>query len=54
MGMGSGHLTVDALAIGGLVGFGALILIMAGITTWIVRKAMTPPPPAPPADPPKE
>ena len=50
-----GGLTVDALAIGGLVGFGALVLIMVGITAWIVRKAMTPPPSTPPAEqPPQE
>ena len=49
-----GNLSVDALAIGGLVGFGALVLIMAGITTWIVRKAMTAPPSTPPAEPPQE
>lgn len=56
-----GKLSVDALAIGGLVGFGALVLIMVGITTWIVRKAMTPAPPPsrqppsqPPAEPPQE
>ena len=49
-----GKLTVDALAIGGLVGFGSLVLIMVGITVWIVRKAMTAPPSQPPADPPQE
>ena len=50
-GMGSHHLTVDALAIGALFGFGALLLIMTGITVWIVHKALTAPPPA---EPPKE
>lgn len=49
-GMASHHLTVDALAIGGLVGFGALLLIMTGITVWVVRKAFS----APPSEPPKE
>lgn len=49
-GMASHHLTVDALAIGGLVGFGSLLLIMAGITIWVVRKAFT----TPPSEPPKE
>jgi hypothetical protein len=49
-GMASHHLTVDALAIGGLVGFGALLLIMGGITIWVVRKAFS----TPPSEPPKE
>ncbi|MEZ5997080.1 MAG: hypothetical protein R3B98_00095 [Hyphomonas sp.] len=39
-----GNLHFDALAIGALVGFGSLILIMVGITAWVVRKAMTPAP----------
>ncbi|MEZ5946772.1 MAG: hypothetical protein R3C13_03635 [Hyphomonas sp.] len=39
-----GNLHFDALAIGALVGFGSLILIMVGITAWVVQKAMTAPP----------
>ena len=49
-----GKLSVDALAIGGLVGFGSLILIMVGITTWVVRKAFSAPVAPPPSDPPQE
>jgi hypothetical protein len=49
-----GHLTVDNLAIYALVGFGSLLVIMAGITTWVVRKAFSAPVTPPPADPPQE
>ena len=35
-------LTYDPLAIAALVGFGALLLICAGIAVWVARKAMTP------------
>lgn len=38
-----GNLHVDALAIGALVGFGSLIVIMTGITVWVVRKAYSTP-----------
>jgi|APLow6443716910_1056828.scaffolds.fasta_scaffold1972206_1 hypothetical protein len=34
-----GNLTVDALAIAALVGFGTLMVVVAGITTWLVVKA---------------
>ncbi|HPE49234.1 MAG TPA: hypothetical protein PLR76_12585 [Hyphomonas sp.] len=40
-----GNLHFDPLAIGALVGFGSLVLIMAGITVWIVRKAFSAPEP---------
>lgn len=33
------NLTVDPLAIAGLVGFGTLILVIAGITVWIARQS---------------
>ncbi|MCA8900967.1 MAG: hypothetical protein KDA53_06910 [Hyphomonas sp.] len=38
-----GNLHFDALAIGALVGFGSLLVIMAGITIWVVRKAYSTP-----------
>jgi len=34
-----GSLTVDALAIAALVGFGTLMVVVAGITIWLVVKA---------------
>ena len=49
-----GNLTVDNLAIYALIGFGSLLLIMGGITTWVVRKAFSAPVTPPPADPPQE
>ncbi|MEQ9506636.1 MAG: hypothetical protein RLO80_10235 [Hyphomonas sp.] len=33
------NLTVDPLAIAALVGFGSLLVVMLGITVWIVRQA---------------
>ncbi len=33
------QLTVDPLAIAGAVGFGTLILVMAGITIWVLRQS---------------
>lgn len=33
-----GNLTIDPLAVAGLVGVGALVLVMTGITVWIVRQ----------------
>jgi len=33
------NLTVDPLAIAALAGFGTLLLVMAGITIWILRQA---------------
>ena len=32
------NLTVDTLAIAALVGFGSLLVVMAGITTWLLRQ----------------
>nr|WP_321359784.1 hypothetical protein [uncultured Hyphomonas sp.] len=49
-----GNLTVDNLAIYALIGFGSLIVIMAGITTWVVRKAFSAPVPPPQVEPPQE
>ncbi|WP_267889989.1 hypothetical protein [Henriciella aquimarina] len=34
-----GNLTVDPLAIGALIGFGCLMLIMIGLVVWLVLKA---------------
>lgn len=34
-----GNLTVDALAIAALVGFGTLMVVVAVITIWLVVKA---------------
>jgi hypothetical protein len=34
-----GSLTVDALAIAALVGFGTLMVVVAGIPIWLVVKA---------------
>jgi len=34
-----GNLTVDPLAIAALVGFGTLLLVMAGITVWLLRQS---------------
>ncbi len=33
-----GNLTIDPLAVAGLAGVGALVLVMTGITVWIVRQ----------------
>ncbi|MFN7164599.1 MAG: hypothetical protein ACK4P2_07240 [Hyphomonas sp.] len=33
------NLSVDPLAIAALAGFGVLLLMMAGITVWIVRQS---------------
>ncbi|WP_255563913.1 hypothetical protein [Hyphomonas sediminis] len=33
-----GPLTIDPLAVGALVGFGALVLVMSGITIWLLRQ----------------
>ena len=33
------HLTYDPLAIAGAAGFAFLILVMAGITIWVVRQS---------------
>nr|WP_321442294.1 hypothetical protein [uncultured Hyphomonas sp.] len=48
-----GNLTVDNLAIYALIGFGSLVVIMVGITAWVVRKALSAPVP-PPVEPPKD
>ena len=34
-----GNLTIDALAVGALAGFGSLLIVIAGITIWIIRQA---------------
>ncbi|MDP1555450.1 MAG: hypothetical protein Q8S09_07695 [Hyphomonas sp.] len=34
-----GNLTIDPLAIAALVGFGTLLIVMAGITFWILRQS---------------
>lgn len=34
-----GNLTVDPLAIAALVGFGTLMVVVAGITFWLVVQA---------------
>ncbi len=34
-----GSLTFDPLAIAGLVGFGSLLMVMTGITVWILRQS---------------
>lgn len=49
-----GNLTVDNLAIYALIGFGCLLLIMIGITTWMVRKAFSAPVSPPAVEPPQE
>jgi hypothetical protein len=33
------NLSVDPLAVDGAVGFAVLILVMAGITIWVVRQS---------------
>lgn len=33
-----GNLTIDPLAVGALAGFGALVLVMIGITAWLLRQ----------------
>ena len=31
-------LTIDSLAVAALVGFGSLLLVMGGITIWLLRQ----------------
>ena len=33
-----GNLTIDPLAVGALAGFGALLVVMTGITIWLLRQ----------------
>lgn len=49
-----GNLTVDNLAIYALIGFGCLVVIMVGITAWVVRKAFSAPVTPPQVEPPQE
>lgn len=34
-----GNLTIDSLAIAALAGFGSLLIVMVGITLWLVRQS---------------
>ncbi|WP_300998195.1 hypothetical protein [Hyphomonas sp.] len=33
-----GNLTIDPLAVAALAGFGTLVLVMTGITVWLLRQ----------------
>jgi hypothetical protein len=33
-----GNLMIDPLAVAALAGFGALVLVMTGITVWLLRQ----------------